>query len=101
MQIFGFLNYMGLLRMLNRSAFICNICFLFAILLLRMRNPVSPGLASLIIVMGFILSVVLNLIVHSWHLISRLRKRSLSAIPAPFIYLNAGFLLVQLILFIK
>ena len=92
---------MGLLRILNRSALICNVCFLFAILILWMRNPMNPGLASLVIVMGFVLSVFLNLIVNTWHLIRRISKKSLHQIPVAFIYLNAGFLAVQLILFIK
>ena len=92
---------MGLLRMLNRSALICNVCFLFAILILWVRNPVNPAFASLMIVMGFVLSVFLNLIVNTWHLIRRISKKSLHEIPAAFIYLNAGFLAIQLILFIK
>ena len=92
---------MGFLRVLNRAAFICNVCFLLALLILRIRQPVDPGLASLIIVMGFVLSIILNLLVNSWHLIRWLSKRSLRDIPRPFIYLNCGFLLIQLILLLK
>mgnify|MGYP001557258656 FL=1 len=92
---------MGFLRMLNRAAFICNVCFLLALLILRIRQPVDPGLASLVIVMGFVLSIILNLLVNSWHLIRWLSKRSLHDIPRQFIYLNCGFLLIQLILLLK
>jgi len=92
---------MGFLRMLNRAAFICNVCFLLALSILWIRHPVDPGLASLIIVMGFVLSIILNLLVNGWHLIRRLSKKSLRDIPRPFIYLNFGFLILQLILLLK
>lgn len=92
---------MGLLRMLNRSAFICNVCFLLAILILRIRQPVDPGLASLIIVMGFVLSIIFNAIVNLWHLARWFSKKSLKEIPRIFIYLNSGFLIIQLILLLK
>ena len=92
---------MGLLRMLNRSAFICNVCFLLAIMILRVRQPVDPGLASLIIVMGFVLSIIFNMIVNFWHLARWINKKTLKEIPRSFIYLNCGFLVVQLILLLK
>jgi hypothetical protein len=92
---------MALLRMLNRSAFICNVCFLLAILILRLRQPVDPGLSSLIIVMGFVLSILLNLIVNIWHLIRRIGKKPLQEIPRILLYLNSGFLIIQLILILK
>ena len=92
---------MGLLRMLNRSAFICNVCFLLAIVILREKQPAYPGLTSLIIVMGFVLSVFLNLLVNGWHLVRWVSKRSFQEIPRIFIYLNFGFLVIQLILLLK
>lgn len=87
--------------MLSRSAFICNICFLLAIGILWMRHPVNPGLASLIIVMGFVLSIILNLIVNFGLAIGLLRRKKITAIPRALIFLNAGFLIVQLIMLIK
>ena len=100
MQKFGFLD-MGLFRMFNRAAFICNICFLLAICLLWMRNPVNPGIASLIIVMGFVLSVILNIVVNSWFFILRINKKPITSVPRLLIYLNGGFLAIQIILLIK
>jgi hypothetical protein len=100
MQKFGFLD-MGLLRMLNRAAFICNICFLLAISLLWVKNPVNPGIASLIIVMGFVLSVILNMVVNVWLIILRIFKKPVGIIPRLLIYLNGGFLAIQIILLIK
>ena len=92
---------MGLFRMLTRSAFICNVCFLLAIFILWMRqsvNIINPGLASLIIVMGFVLSIILNLIVNIWQLIRWVKKKPANGIPLVFKYLNGGFLTIQLIL---
>jgi hypothetical protein len=100
MQKFGFLD-MALLRMLNRAAFICNICFLLAICLLWLKNPVNPGIASLIIVMGFVLSVILNIVVNAWLIILRIYKKPFTAVPRLLIYLNGGFLAIQIILLIK
>jgi hypothetical protein len=87
--------------MLNRAAFICNVCFLLAICLLWFKNPVNPGLSSLIIVMGFLLSIVLNIVVNIWLLMLKISKKSLSGIPKMIIYINGGILVIQLILLIK
>jgi hypothetical protein len=87
--------------MLNRAAFICNVCFLLAICLLWFKNPVNPGLSSLIIVMGFLLSIVLNIVVNIWLLILRISKKSTAGIPRLIIYLNGGILVIQIILMLK
>jgi hypothetical protein len=96
--IFG---HMAFLRMLNRAAFICNICFLFAIFLLWYSKPVNPGLSSLIIVMGFLLSIVLNIVVNIWLILLRILKKPLPGFPRLLYYLNGAFLVIQLILLIK
>jgi hypothetical protein len=92
---------MALLRMLHRAAFICNVCFLLAICMLWFKHPPDPGIASLIIVMGFFLSVVLNIVVNGWMLFLRFAKKRLDGIPTLLIYLNGGFLAIQIILLIK
>jgi hypothetical protein len=94
---------MALLRMLIRAAFICNVCFMLAIGILWFQHPqgTDPGISSLIIVMGFFLSIVLNVLVNFWMLVLRLTKRSLTDIPPALIYINGGFLVLQLILLIK
>jgi hypothetical protein len=68
-------EHMAFLRMLNRAAFICNVCFLLAVFLLWYSQPVNPGLASLIIVMGFLLSIVLNVVVNIWLILIRIFKK--------------------------
>jgi hypothetical protein len=92
---------MALLRMLNRAAFICNVCFLIAIGLLYVRHPINPGLASLIIVMGFFLSVVLNIIVNVMLIYYRMKKKPVTEIPKMLRIMNGSFLVIQLILIIK
>ena len=92
---------MALLRMLNRSAFICNVCFLLSIFILWMRHPVNAGLTSLIIVLGFFLSIILNLIVNVWFVIRLIKKNPVHEVPRVLIYLNGGFLAIQLILLLK
>jgi len=84
--------------MLSRSALICNVCFLLAISILWYKHPVNAGFASLTIVMGFFLSVVLNLIILVWLLVRRLTKKTINEVPRYLILLNGGFLTIQLIL---
>jgi hypothetical protein len=92
---------MALLRMLNRSAFICNVCFLLAILMLRAKHSVNPGLASLVIVMGFALSIILNLWINTWHLVCWAKNKPLTQVPRLLVYVNGGFLIIQLIFLLK
>jgi len=92
---------MALLRMLNRAALICNVCFLLAIGLLYLRHPVNPGITSLIIAMGFLLSIVLNIIVNISLLYFRIAKKPVIEIPLALRILNGSFLVIQLILLIK
>lgn len=92
---------MGLLRVLNRAAFICNICFLLATGLLYFKHPVNPGIASLIIIMGFMLSVVLNLLVNGVLFYRMLKKKSTDEIPKMLRILNGVFLVIQLFLMVK
>jgi hypothetical protein len=92
---------MALFRMLHRAAFICNICFLLAICLLWFKHPVNPGFASMILVMGFVLSIILNTVVNAGLIFLLVTKKTWKGIPRLLIYLNGGFLVIQLILLIK
>jgi len=51
--------------------------------------------------MGFFLSVVLNFVVNGWFLLLRISKKPVDSIPKKLIYLNGGFLVIQLILLMK
>src|SRR5436305_1125603 len=97
MQKFGFLA-MSWLRLLCRAAFICNLCFILALAILRFKRPLNENqeLSSVILVMGFFLAVVLNAIVCGWILIRRLLKRPV-AVPPPLFVINGAFFVVQLL----
>jgi hypothetical protein len=92
---------MAFLRMLHRAAFICNVCFLLAIGILWLKHQVNPGISSLVIVMGFFISIILNIVVNLWMLMLVVSKKQVRGIPRLLIYLNGGFLAIQLILLIK
>lgn len=92
---------MASLRMFHRVAFICNLCFLLGLIILKIRQPVNPGLTSLILVLGFFLSVVLNVIVNVWMGMLRFSNKKIDGIPRWLIWVNGGFLAIQLILMLK
>jgi hypothetical protein len=72
---------MASLRMFHRVAFICNLCFLLGLIILKFRQPVNPGLTSLILVMGFFLFVVLNIIVNELIGMLRFSNKTIKGIP--------------------
>lgn len=92
---------MALFRTLHRAAFICNLCFLLALFILWLRHPMNAGLTSIILVMGFFVSVLLNVAVNVWGILLKFSKKSLVEIPRWLIYVNGGFLIIQLVLLLK
>jgi hypothetical protein len=59
---------MQLIRFLSRVAFICNICFLAAAFtqwIPRMPQLPDNGLTSTIIMMGYFLSIIINILVNT------------------------------------
>ena len=60
---------MGLLRTFSRLAFICNICFLLAVLLRYIPHPPEGELVSTIIVLGYFLAILVNIVVNLWLLV--------------------------------
>ena len=94
---------MALLRVLCRTAFICNVCFMLALGILWLKHPENsdPGISSLIIVMGFFLAIILNIVVNLWLIILRISGRRTEGIPRYLIIVNGGFMAIQLILLIK
>lgn len=94
---------MALLRVLCRAAFICNVCFMLALAILWLKHPENsdPGISSLIIVMGFFIAIILNVVVNLWLLIHRISRGRIESIPRYLIIINGGFMAIQLILLIK
>jgi len=66
---------MQVLKLLVRVAFICNICFLLAFLILWLPNPPGGQVVSTVIVMGYLLGLPVNAIVFGWAIALRVRQR--------------------------
>jgi len=93
---------MSLLRQLSRVAFICNICFMLAVMILYLKNPPEGELISIIIVLGYVLAAFINLIVNFCYIVRLVFRRPLKKfIPAWLMIANFIFLIPQLILFLK
>jgi hypothetical protein len=92
---------MALLRMLHRAAFICNLCFLIAVCILRLKYPVNPQLSSIILIMGLFVAVVLNVVVNVWQVVLQFSEKKSTGVPRWLIFVNGGFLAIQLILLLK
>jgi len=92
---------MAILRMLHRAAFIGNLCFLLAVVILRFRPPLNPGITSFILIMGFFVSVALNVVVNVWQMALRFSNKKTETAPRWLRLVNGGFLAVQLILILK
>jgi hypothetical protein len=60
---------MQVLKLLVRVAFICNICFLLASLILWLPSPPEGQVVSTVIVMGYLMGLPVNGIVFCWALI--------------------------------
>jgi hypothetical protein len=76
---------------------------MLALGILRLQRPdiSDPGISSLIIVMGFFLAIILNVVVNIWLFILRISKNQTEGIPRSLIIINGGFMAIQLILLLK
>jgi hypothetical protein len=90
---------MRVLRLLSRVAFICNICFLLASFIQWLPHPPEGEVVGQIIVMGYILSMLVNVIINiSVILLFVIGKLRVAAIPIWLLVVNMLFFLLQLIL---
>jgi len=76
---------------------------MLALGILWLKHPENsdPGISSLIIVMGFFLAIILNIVVNLWLVILRISGKRTEGIPGYLIIINGGFMAIQLILLIK
>ena len=88
---------MRLLRFLSRVAFICNICFLLASLE-QYLPKVPEGAVSTIIVMGYLMGIVINILVNFTLLVVWAFKKGALAVPAWLWIVNLIFLIIQLVI---
>jgi len=89
---------MRLLRHLSRVAFICNICYLLASLVQYMPNPPEGNTLSTIIVLGWMLSILVNIVVNGWLLVVWAFRKGALDIPRWLWIVNLVFLIVQLVI---
>jgi hypothetical protein len=86
-------------RFLSRVAFICNICFLLTSFVQWLPHPPEGPLISLIILMGYVLGILVNIIVNAWLLIlliARMPRASLG--PLWLLIVNFILFILQLLL---
>lgn len=92
---------MRVLRLLSRVAFICNICFLLASFIQWLPHPPEGILVSDILVLGYILSMLVNVVVNlSVILLFVMGKLRAAAVPVWLLVVNMLFFLLQLTLII-
>ena len=89
---------MRLLRFLSRVAFICNVCFLMASFIQWMPNPPEGPLVSMVILLGYVLSVIVNWVLNLTVLVLLLARRLRKAqIPAWLLIVNMLFFIIQIV----
>ena len=86
----------------SRVAFICNICFVLAWLMKYYPDLPSGHLVSMILILGLLLSLILNVVVNGIMLVLLIRKKPVwNHFPGWLIIINFLFLFPQIILFIR
>ncbi|MDP4151291.1 MAG: hypothetical protein Q8927_01925 [Bacteroidota bacterium] len=88
---------MRLLRSLSRVAFICNICFLITVLQRYLPHPLEGEVIQTILVMGFFLGAIVNILLHVpliiMFLIGRIRR---TGVPVWLLIVNFLFFIAQI-----
>jgi hypothetical protein len=92
---------MRVLKLLVRVAFICNVCFLLASLILWLPNPPEGHIVSTVIVMGYGMGLPVNAIVFGWALALAARgRRRAAALPGWLMIVNLVIFSFQILLLI-
>lgn len=90
------------IRFFSKVAFLCNICFLLAIIIQWIPHPLQGELIAATVILGYVFAAIVNLVVSAWIAILFFSKKfSQSAVPAWLILANFLFLLPELILLLK
>ena len=83
-------------------AFICNICFMLAVIILYLKDPPEGEVISIIIVLGYVFAGIVNIIVNFCYAVRLILRKPLKEfIPVWLMIANFIFLIPQLILFLK
>jgi hypothetical protein len=90
------------IRFFSRVAFICNACFLFAVIIRFVPHLVQVELLSLIILLGFVVALIINALVNLYLSVSVIWQKSLPKnIPRWLVTVNFLFLIAEIIFFFK
>jgi len=91
-----------MLRLLSKVAFIFNVCFLLAAIMRLISDLPQAEIISLIIISGYVLAIIVNVVVNLWLVIFWIIRKSLpQLIPLWLIIVNFLFLIVEIIFFLK
>jgi hypothetical protein len=82
----------------SKVAFILNVLFFIALGFQYVRVDLPHSAASILVVGGLFLSLILNFFINSWFLVLLLRKRIELKISSVFFF-NLAALIIQLIVF--
>ncbi|MEK7198583.1 MAG: hypothetical protein AAB212_01500 [Bacteroidota bacterium] len=83
------------LLFLSRLALICNVLFLFCLVLQRTDDFITnTDIKSIVIILGWFLAPSINLAANSWYLIRRMGKAAVN-LPAWLAVTNLLFLMLQ------
>lgn len=86
----------------SRVAFICNICFVLAWGMKYYPDLPSGQVVSMVLILGLLISFILNIIVNSIMLVLVLRRKPVfNLFPGWLLIINFLFLILQTILFLR
>ncbi|HXD79421.1 MAG TPA: hypothetical protein VN616_16505 [Puia sp.] len=92
---------MHVLKVLARVAFLCNMCFLAAALILWLPNPPEGSVVSTVIVMGFLMGLPVNAAVFGWALLRVAGKWRVQVLPRGIMLFNFIVFCLQFIYLIQ
>lgn len=101
MQFYS-IGTMGNVLFFSRVTLICNLCFLLIWPLRGLPSLAETDLTSTIIILGYLMAVILNVLLNiilGWLFIRK--KKIIPPIPGWLLFTNLAFLIAQLILLIK
>jgi len=83
----------------SRVAFICNLFFVLCLLMRYTHIYIPEAAKGFIVLVGWILSVIINVVLHAWIGLTRIQKKS-SGIPLWLKAFNLFWFFFQIVYFI-
>ena len=90
------------IRFFSKLAFICNICFLLAVIIQWMPHPMQGEMIATTVILGYVFAAIVNLMINLWYAILFFSGKLLShSVPRWLIIANFLFLIPELMLLLK